>query len=71
MNERTIKMMPKCNRCGYEFNPAKPEKPVLEMILTDGRKATACYGCMVELGMAKTDKEKDEIIKQFTGGNEQ
>lgn len=64
-------LMPKCNRCGYEFDPAKPEIPVMEMLLADGRKVVACYKCVCAIGNAKTKEEQNRIIDETIGGEVQ
>lgn len=53
---------PKCQRCGYRYTGAG--KAVLQFEAADGTYM-ACEDCLVELGEAETEKEKEAIMQSF------
>ena len=54
----------RCCRCGYEFNPNLSEKVVIQFKGADG-DYFACEKCLEKLGAAKTEDERERIIKSF------
>lgn len=55
---------PVCARCGYRFNPTKPDKQVLVMPYTDGRLYIACADCLYAIGAARSEPERLRIIAE-------
>lgn len=55
----------KCARCGYEYDEANPDMPVIEMVAEDGTKYRGCGKCFEELGAAKTESEQLQIISEM------
>jgi hypothetical protein len=58
----TSKGYPRCQRCGYCYDPKK-NKRVITFFGKRGEIYTACEDCIAELGEAETEKEKEAIIQ--------
>lgn len=61
------RMMIKCGRCGYQYDPANPDKPLLQFVGKDERVYTACADCLTELAKIEDENEKTDFIKSFGG----
>lgn len=60
----------KCARCGYEYDEAITDMPVIKMVAEDGTHYIGCRKCFEELGAAKTESEQLQIISEMRVEND-
>ena len=51
-----------CRRCGYQFDPANPNRPILVIPSPKGTVYVACSDCITEMARADTDDKKRKIL---------
>ena len=58
---------PHCQRCGYQFDPKRPDKAVYQFV-SDDADYIACTDCIAELGRivkTGTEEQKQAFIQEF------
>ena len=55
---------PRCNRCGYQYDPKKSKKRVMEFRTGTG-KYIACQDCITEYGAFLEEEHTEEEKKAF------
>lgn len=59
------KMIVRCGRCGYEYDPKHEELGLIQFVAKDGAVYTACVNCVEELGKIENPDERDNFIETF------
>lgn len=54
----------KCCRCGYEWSGKRGTPAIMDFITDDHQLYRLCENCIIDLGKAETEEEKDQIIKE-------
>lgn len=53
-----------CARCGYEWTGKKGSMQLYEFITDENEHYRLCENCIIEIGKAKTEEEKNKIIEE-------
>ena len=54
----------KCCRCGYEWTGKRGSLIVMDFITEDNQLCRLCENCIMDIGKAETEEEKNQIIKE-------